>query len=102
VAYLVTGKLELAALSMVAGGVGQLFATVQLGPLAQEATAARRQRRLRPAMVGWIAFVVAILVLVACQWHHDSIYGHLVELMVAVAVMTVSVALFANRTDFTR
>ena len=44
-ATLITGKLEASDLRVVAGFAGQFWAYAQLGPLAQESTAARRQQR---------------------------------------------------------
>jgi len=44
---LVTGKLELANLGFVGAFTGGFLGYAQMGPLAQEATAARRQRRGR-------------------------------------------------------
>ena len=104
---LVTGKLELETLNIVGFVGGQMFAYVQMGLLAQEATAARGQRRLRAAAAGWAGFVLAVLLLAALylalaqeflSWIH-LILGHLI---VAVAAMVASVALYAGRNDFTR
>jgi hypothetical protein len=44
-ATLITGKFEPSAIPIVAGFAGQFWAYAQLGPLAQESSAARRQRR---------------------------------------------------------
>ena len=99
---LVTGNLELETLSWVSGVGGMLFAMGQMGSLAQESTAARRQRRLRAAVAGWAAFVLAILLLTVCQLNLGTMQGNLGELIVGVMVMVTSGALYAGRTDFTR
>jgi hypothetical protein len=104
---LVTGKLELETLNIVGFVGGQMLAYVQMGILAQEATAAHGQRRRRAAATGWAAFVVTVMLLAALYlvlalqlltWNH-IILGHLI---VAVTAMTASVALYTGRTDFTR
>lgn len=105
--YLVTGKLELEAVNLVGFVGGQMFAYAQMGLLAQEATAARGQRRLRAAVAGWAGFAAAVLLLAALYlalarevltWTH-LIGGHLI---VAAAAGVASVMLYAGRTDFTR
>jgi len=99
---LITGKLELETLRMVSGVAGMLFAMGQMGPLAQESTTARRQRRTRAAIAGWTVFVMAILLLSVLQLILGSIHGHLGQVIVALMVMVASVALYVGRTDFTR
>ncbi|RLE27413.1 MAG: hypothetical protein DRJ65_02875 [Acidobacteria bacterium] len=101
-ATLITGKFEPSTLPIVAGFAGQFWAYAQLGPLAQESSAARRQQRSTAAMTGWAVFVGAILVLTASQFLMNSIYGLLWVAMVAVAAMGVAAALYQRRTDFTR
>jgi hypothetical protein len=103
--FLVTGKLELESLNTVGFVGGQLFVYVQLGLLAQEATAARGQRRLRGAAAGWAGFVVAVLLLQYLALAQEFLtWIHLIlgNLIVAVTAMVASVALYAGRTDFTR
>lgn len=80
----------------------QFLAYAQMGPLAQEATAARNQRRIRAAVAGWGAFVGAILFLVATQFILGSAYGVFVQIGVVVLAMVVSAVLYQGRTDFTR
>jgi len=99
---LVTGKLELETLRMVSGVAGMFFAMGQMGPLAQESTAARRQRRPWAAIAGWAAFVMAILLLSVLQLILGSIHGTLGQLVVALMAMAASVWLYVGRTDFTR
>jgi hypothetical protein len=104
---LVSGKLELETLNIVGFVGGLMLAYVQMGVLAQEATAAHNQRRRRAATIGWAAFVVTVMLLAALYlvlalqlltWNH-IILGHLI---VAVTAMVASVALYTGRTDFTR
>lgn len=102
VAAVVTGELEPTPLWMVAGVAGQLFAVVQMGPLAQEATAARRQRRRPAAVLGWAGFVAAILVIAAAQAAGEASLSVLAQLAAGAAAMAGSAALYASRTDFTR
>ena len=103
----ITGKLEREALNIIGFVGGQLFAYIQMGILAQEATAARRQHRARPAAAGWAGFVVAVLLLatlylvLAAQiitWTH-LIIGHV---LVAVLAMLANISLISGRNDFTR
>jgi hypothetical protein len=99
---LITGKLESSAIPVVAGFAGQFWAYAQLGPLAQESTAARRQQRSSAAIAGWAVFVGAILVLAASQFFMHSIYGHVGVATAALAALVVSAMLYQRRTDFTR
>lgn len=101
-ATLITGKLEPSALRMVAGFAGQFWAYAQLGPLAQESNAARRQQRSTAAIAGWGVFVGAILVLAATQFFMHSMYGYLGVAMAAIAALGVAAVLYQRRTDFTR
>jgi len=98
----VTGPLESATLSNLGMFTAQFLAYAQMGPLAQEATAARRQQRGRAAIVGWTVFVGLVFFLVASQFVLGSIYGHLGLLMTVATAMVVSAALYPGRTDFTR
>ena len=95
-------KIRRSALPIVAGFGGQFWAYAQLGPLAQESSAARRQQRSTAAIAGWTVFVGAILVLVASQFFMHSIYGHFGVAMAAFAAMGVAATLYQRRTDFTR
>ncbi|MCP4903321.1 MAG: hypothetical protein GY906_40685 [bacterium] len=107
VGALVTGRFEYESLNIVGFVGGQLFAYTQIGILAQEATAARAQRRLRASFAGWAVLVVVIVLLAMLYvvlamelltWTH-LILGHLV---VSVMAMMASVSLYEGRTDFTR
>ena len=101
-AALSTGGLDATPVRMVVRVAGQLLAVVQLGPLAQESTAARRQRRRSAAALGWTGFAVAILVLAAVQAVEVVAVGLFAQLAVAGAAMAASVSLYVGRTDFTR
>ena len=101
-ATLITGKFEPSAFPVVAGFAGQFWAYAQLGPLAQESTAARRQRRSTAAFAGWGVFAGAILVLAAGQFFMHSLYGHLGVAAAAIASLIAAAILYVSRTDFTR
>ena len=101
-ATLITGKLETSALPVIAGFAGQFWAYAQLGPLAQESTAALRQKRSSAAIIGWAVFVGAILVLAASQFFMHTVSGHAGFVTASVASMAAAAALYQNRTDFTR
>ncbi len=107
VGFLVTGRFELESVNIIGFVGGQIFAYTQLGLLAQEATAAHRQRRPRATAAAWLAFVTSVLLLAVLYsalvrevlaWNH-LILAHLV---IVIFAMVASVALYANRTDFTR
>jgi len=99
---LVTGNVDLANLGFIGAFTGEFLGYAQMGPLAQEATAARRQQRGRAAILGWTVFVGAVLVLGATMVFRNAIQGYLGQLMVVVAAMAVTVWLYEGRTDFTR
>jgi hypothetical protein len=101
-AELISGTLEPANLMVVAGFAGQFLAYAQLGPVAQEASAARRQGRQAAALTGWAVFIAAILVLVVAQLFQHSIMGFTGVAMAVVAAMWVAAALYQGRTDFTQ
>jgi len=101
-ASLVAGKLEPVTWRIAGGFTVQFWAYAQLGPLAQESTAARHQRRIQASIVGWAVFVGVILVLTASQFFLHSIQGHLWQAMAVVAAMGVAATLYQGRTDFTR
>jgi len=99
---LVTGNFDLANLGFIGAFTGEFLAYAQMGPLVQEATAARRQGRGPAAVVGWVVFVGAVLVLAASMLFRNSIQGYLALLMVVVSAMSVAAWLYEGRTDFTR
>ena len=98
----ITGKFEPADLRIVAGFALQFTAYAQLGPLAQESTAARRQQRNGASMAGWALFVCSILVIAATQFFLHSALGHLAVVIVILVDMVFAAALYEGRTDFTR
>ena len=99
---LITGRLDIESVRTTASFAGQFWAYAQLGPLAQEASAAHRQRRSRAVVVGWGVFVGAVLVLAASWLFAGSIHGFLGPMIAAGAAMAVAAALYQGRTDFTR
>lgn len=101
-AILITGKFESSAMRMVVGFAGQFWAYAQLGPLAQESSAARRQQRSSATIAGWTLFVAVILVLAASQFFMHSIYGHIGVAAAALTALVVAALLYQHRTDFTR
>ena len=86
---------------------GQMIAYSILGLLIQEAAAARNQRRSRAAVLAWSIVVASALVLAAMyvflSWEVLT-WVHLVgtHLLVAVAAMAGTTALYSGRTDFTK
>lgn len=101
-ASLIAGKFEPTSLFMVAGFGLQFLAYAQLGPLAQESTAARRQRRNTAAIAGWGVFAGAIPVLTAAQFFLHSLVGQLGVVAVVFVTAAVALRLYEGRTDFTR
>lgn len=98
----ITGKFEYSTLPVIAGFAGQFWAYAQLGPLAQESTAARRQQRTGAALAGWAVFVGVILMLAAAQFFMHSISGHLGVAAAAITALILAQVLYERRTDFTR
>jgi serine phosphatase RsbU (regulator of sigma subunit) len=78
------------------------WTAAMLGPLAQESTAAHRQRRSGAALAGWVTFSCCVLVLAAAQFFLHTVAGHGGVIMVVAAAMVVATALYWGRTDFTR
>ena len=99
---LITGNLDPADLRMTAVFGLEFWAYAQMGPLVQEATAARRQGRGRAAIVGWTVFGVAILLLAVGMFFRHLIQANLGQLMAIVMAMVVAAAIYQGRTDFTR
>lgn len=99
---LIAGGFAPSSPQMVAGFAMQFLAYAQLGPLAQEASAARRQGRNRASLAGWAAFSAAILFLAACQFFVQTAYARLGIIATILATMAVAARLYVRRTDFTR
>lgn len=98
---LIAGRLEVAALGSLGGFTVQFLAYAQLGPLAQESGAARRQRRLPAAIAGWVIFGGTILVVATSQFFLGSVLGQLAQAVVVAVVMVAAWVLYQGRTDFT-
>ena len=101
-ATLITGKFEASAVPMIAAFAGQFWAYAQLGPLAQESSAAYRQNRSKATFVGWAVFVGTILILVASQFFMHTASGRFGLAAASIAAIVVAAALYQGRTDFTR
>lgn len=101
-AYLITGGFEPSSLLVTTGFAGQALGAAQLGPLAQEASAARRQERRSASFVGWAIFFSAVLVLALGQLFLHTPAGLAGVGMTIAAVMVAGQRLYEGRTDFTR
>ncbi len=101
-AELISGTVEPANPMVVAGFAGQFLAFAQLGPVAQEASAARRQGRRGAALAGWTVFIAAILVLAVAQVFQHSTVAFSGVAMAVLAAMWIAATLYQGRTDFTR
>jgi len=104
---LVTGEFQLRTLQIAGSSGGVLFIYAQLGLLVQEAVAASRQGRRRPAAAGWASIAAAVLFLAVVflmqslqvlTWKH-VILG---QMIVVLSTMGATVTLYAGRNDFTR
>jgi len=98
----ITGSLDPADLRMTAVFGLEFWAYAQMGPLVQEATAARRQGRGRAAIVGWAVFGVAILLLAVGMFFRHLIQANLGQITAIVMAMVVAAKLYTGRTDYTR
>jgi hypothetical protein len=78
-----------------------MTAIVLMGPLAQESSAAHRQRRTLAWVVGWGTFVASILLMAGCTFLARE-HGLAIQSAIAVIAMAVSAILYTGRTDFTR
>ena len=102
-AALIGSKVEPASFRMLGALVGQFFAYAQIGPLVQEAVAAKRQGRLGAATAAWSGIVLALPFLTAFYWLESQPMLLVLSYLVAIAmVMSGCVALYRGRTDFTR
>lgn len=102
VAILLAGKFEASDLPIAGSFALQFWAYAQLGPLAQESSAARRQERSRAGLLGWVVFAGVILVLASCQFFLRSTLGNLWQVTAILVSIGVAVLLYRGRTDFTR
>jgi hypothetical protein len=99
---LITGSLNHDDLRMTAVFGLEFWAYAQMGPLVQEATAARRQGRGRAAIVGWTVFGVAVLLLAVGMFFRHLIQANLGQMMAIIMAVVVAAKLYTGRTDFTR
>jgi drug/metabolite transporter (DMT)-like permease len=99
---LITGNLDHTDLRMTAVFGLEFWAYAQMGPLVQEAAAARRQGRGRAAIVGWMVFAGAILLLAMGMFFRHLIQANLGQMLAIVMTMVVAAAIYQGRTDFTR
>jgi len=101
-AILIAGRLESTTMSVVVVFTSQFLAYAQLGPLAQESVASRRQGRIGHAILGWAVFALSILILGVAQVIQHSIAWPLAVVGVVVTTMILAAILYVHRTDFTR
>ena len=99
---LITGNLEYTDLRMTVVFGLEFWAYAQMGPLVQEATAARRQGRGGAAIVGWTAFAGAILLLAMGMFFRHLIQANLGQMVAIIMATVVAVKLYTGRSDFTR
>ncbi len=99
---LITGNLDHTDLRMTAVFGLEFWAYAQMGPLVQEAAAARRQGRGRAAIVGWTVFAGAVLLLAVGMFFRHLIQANLGQMLAIVMAMVVAAAIYQGRTDFTR
>ena len=102
VATLMAGALDAKPIVMISAVASQMVAVVQMGPLAQESTVARRQGRTAASTVGWILFVAAIGVMALAQTNEGTAPAFFGNLALSVVLMIVSARLYGGRTDFTQ
>jgi hypothetical protein len=108
-AALLGGELSLESVHLAGYVGGMMFMMLMMGLLAQEAAAARRQGRSRATAIASAGFVAAVLLLAGLSLASILLQGeltwpslHLANLIVALAAMLGSVALYEGRNDFTR
>ena len=99
---LITGHLDLTDLRMTGVFGLEFWAYAQMGPLVQEAAAARRQGRGQAAIIGWTVFAIAILLLAVGMFFRHMIQANLGQLLAIVMAMVVAAAIYQGRNDFTR
>lgn len=99
---LLTGRFDPESVRMTGTFAGQFWAAAQLGPLAQEATEARRERRNPAGMIGWAVFVGTILLLAVSWLFSGATFGFLGPMIAVGIAMAATVPLYEGRTDFTR
>ena len=104
---LITRRFSAESLSMAGFVGGQMVTYAFFGLLAQEASAARQQRRRWHSRVAWSVFVAAMVVIalsyvMLAQQSFTWVHVGLAHVAVALVSMTACIVLYGNRTDFTR
>ncbi len=100
---LIAGQFELGNLAVLSGLGGQFLTYALMGPLVQEAVAARRQGRGRAGLAGWVVLVAAFALLTSLYWLQDRpALSAGVHLLVATLMVVPTYVLYQGRTDFTR
>ena len=100
---LIAGQFELGNLTVLAGLAGWFLIYALMGPLVQEAVAARRQGRGRADLAGWAGVVAAILAMTSLYWlEGQPALNAGVHLLVATLMVVPILVLYQGRTDFTR
>jgi hypothetical protein len=100
---LVTGQFDPGNLLVLVGFAGQFFVYAMMGPLVQEAVAARRQGRGRAGLAGWAGLVVAFPLLMALYWLEGRPVMTAGAYLIVVTMLVVpTFVLHQGRTDFTR
>ncbi len=100
---LIAGQFELGNLTVLAGLAGWFLIYALMGPLVQEAVAARRQGRGRAALAGWAGVVAALLAMTSLYWlEGQPALNAGVHLLVATLMVVPILVLYQGRTDFTR
>lgn len=100
---LVTARFDLGNLPVLASLAGQLLVYAMMGPLVQEAVAAKRQGRGRAGLAGWAGLVVALPLLMAPNWLESRPVMSAGAYLIVVTMLVVpTFVLHQGRTDFTR
>ncbi len=100
---LVTGHFDPGSLPVLAGVAGQFLYYAMMGPLVQEAVAARRQGRGRASLAGWASLVVVFPLLMAWSWLEGRPLMSAGAYLIVVTMLVVpTFVLYQGRTDFTR
>lgn len=100
---LITGQFEIGNLPVLAGLAGLFLIYALMGPLVQEAVAARRQGRGRAGLAGWACLVAALPVLTSLYWLESRpALSAVLHLLVATLLAVPTFVLYQGRTDFTR
>ncbi len=100
---LIAGQFEFGDLPVIAGLAGQFLIYALMGPLVQEAVAARRQGRGRVGLAGWAALVAALALLTSLYWLEGRPALNAGAYLLSATLLVVpTLMLYQGRTDFTR